>query len=130
MTDEKAQKKYFEFQMVMQQLQQLEGQMNQVKQNVIELTGLASNLKEMKSVSSGKDMYVPMGSGIFVKAKTLDSSSVVMNVGASTCVTKSVDDAVAMVEKQVEELKGVVTHLEGQMEQGVKTLQEMQKEMG
>ena len=129
MTEEQLQKKYFEFQMLMQQLQQMEQQINQVKQNVVELISLSSNLKQMKEVSNESDMYVPMGSGIFLKAKTLGSDKVVMNVGSGVCVTKSVDDAVSMVNKQVEELKGFVKTLEAQMEQGAQALQGLQQEM-
>jgi len=55
---------------------------------------LASNLKELKNVQKGNEMYVPMGAGIFVKAQTEETHNVVMNVGAGVCVEKTVDEAV------------------------------------
>lgn len=129
MVEKETDQKYFEFQLLMQQVNQLEQQVRQVKRNVVELISLASNLDEIKSIQKGIEMHVPMGAGIFIKTRTEENQNIIMNVGADVCVEKSVDDAIKLIHFQVKELQDFISNLEVQIEESSKVLYSLQTEI-
>ena len=114
MTDEKekkVQEMYMEFQMLEQHIRQLQKQLEAVMQQLIELTVTSSSLDEFNKIKPGKEIFVPLSSGIFAKAGIKDTSGLLVNVGANVVVQKDVASTKKLIERQMEEIK----RIQGQM---------------
>ena len=97
-----------------QQMQQVQEYVKMLMQQVSELQNLKMFLTEMKTVSQGTSILFPMGAGIFFEGTVGDTSNVVMNVGAGTCVKKSLDEAITKIDSQLAEMEGVLAQMEGE----------------
>lgn len=107
MTDKKKelQEKYIELQLYGEQLAQLQKQMELIEEQLMELRYVIQSLGETKNLKVGTELLVPIASGIFLKADLKDKENLIVNVGANTVVTKTVDEAKALLEKQFGELE-------------------------
>ncbi|MDO8556167.1 MAG: hypothetical protein Q7R96_03270, partial [Nanoarchaeota archaeon] len=65
----------------------------------------------------------------FVKGSLMDTKDVVMQVGAKASVMKSVPDARAVVEKQIEEMQSFLVELQKGMQQFSVRMAELQTEI-
>ncbi len=113
---ELVQTKYFELQMIKEQLDQLQKQAVFISQRAEELSQLQENVQSLQEMSTGADMFVQIGAGIHVKAALQDTEKVLVNVGADTVVQKSMGEAVDLIKKQVAELREVETSASVQVE--------------
>ena len=110
MTDEKekkVQEMYMEFQMLEQHIRQMQKQLEAVTQQLIELTVTSSSLDEFNKIKPGKEIFVPLSSGIFAKASVKDTSGLLVNVGANVVVQKDVASTKKLIQKQMEEIKKI-----------------------
>ncbi|MBI4142180.1 prefoldin subunit alpha [Candidatus Woesearchaeota archaeon] len=107
MTDKEKllQEKYLEFQLLERQIKQVQAHLEQLEQQMTEMVVLQHNLGEMKDVVVGKELFVPLGSGVFVNASLKDNKEVLVNVGAGVVVKKSCDDAVVILAQHIGELR-------------------------
>ncbi|HLD12028.1 MAG TPA: prefoldin subunit alpha [Candidatus Nanoarchaeia archaeon] len=127
--NEAVQEKYFEFQMLQQQVEQLRQQQAMVERQLQELSNLKDSLSGVVVAKKGVEVLVPLGVGVFVRASLLKNDEVIMNVGSKMVVVKSVADAQKVVDKQVVEAKIAVEELQGH---GVKMgarMQALQEEL-
>ena len=106
---------------IQQQLQMLEGQLG-------ELETVKYALTEFDKAKKNDEVLVPIGAGIFIKTSVKEENKVVLNVGASTAVEKSVKDAVILVDKQIEELKKIEVSMNEELAQMSQQLQFMNLE--
>ncbi|MBI2650012.1 prefoldin subunit alpha [Candidatus Woesearchaeota archaeon] len=109
--EKKAQEMYMEFQMLDQHIKQLQKQLEAVTHQLIELAVTDNSLEEFNKISSGKEIFVPLSSGIFAKASVKDTSELLVNIGANVVVKKDVDSTKKLIQKQMEEIKKI----QGQM---------------
>lgn len=105
--EKKAQEMYMEFQVLEQHIKQLQGQLGIIANQIIELNTTRNSLEEFNKISMDKDVFVPLSSGIFAKAKIRGNSELLVNVGANVVVKKDVDSAKKLVQTQIEEIKKV-----------------------
>ena len=92
-----------ELQMVSNHLKQLRQQQELLSQQTLEISQAMLGLDEFSQSKKESVMFVPLSSGIFVKAKVSDTSGVLMNVGAGVCVVKDVPSAKNLMQKQLED---------------------------
>ncbi len=123
------QKKYMEFQILQQQVQQMQQQLALVENQVTQLSSLRDALESLQSTPAKRDMLVPLGAGVFVKASLVDSKEVVMNVCAKVSVVKSVVEAQVVVVKQVSEMQLFMDELQKGMQQFAVRQGELQMEL-
>ena len=119
MTDDKQQKvqeMYMEFQVLEQHIRQLQKQLEAVTQQLIELTITSSSLDEFNKTKPGKEIFVPLSSGIFAKASIKDTSGLLVNVGANVVVQKDVASTKKLIQKQMEEIKKIQEQMVGELE--------------
>ena len=120
--------KYMEFQMLMQQLQQLQQNITSLEKHVVDLRSLDNNLDVVLNSKTGSETLVPLGSGIFLKGILKETDNVVMNIGANACVEKTIDEAKETINKQLEEVSSVLERMqEEDVRLGVR-IQELQTE--
>ena len=105
--DKKAQEMYMEFQVLEQQIRQLQKQLEVITSQLIELNATSNSLDEFKKISQGSEVFVPLSSGIFVKANIKDTSELLVNVGANVVVKKDNDSTKKLIQNQMEEIKKI-----------------------
>lgn len=128
MTKQDMKEKYMEYQILVQQFQQLQQNISILEKHVIDLIGLRDSLDSVKQTKLEQDTLVPLGGGIFLRGMLKDNKSVVMNVGSNVLVEKSVDDAKINVNRQLEELSNAIEQLQGEGADIASKIQELQIE--
>jgi prefoldin alpha subunit len=98
------QEKYMEYQMLEEQLKQAQEQVQTLNKQKEELEGLKEAVMEIGKTKEGNEMFVPISSGIFIKAQIKDNKELLVNVGDNVVVPKSINDAVALIKRQKEEI--------------------------
>ena len=104
-------KKMYEQQMLQQQIQQTNEHYAYMEKHLIDLQRLGESLSGLENVEEGKEMLVPLGSGIFFKTHASNDSKIVMGVGSNVCVEKSLSEAKQTVSEQIVEVEEVMNQL-------------------
>ena len=107
MTKEKIQKKYFELQLLSQQMQQIKQQLQMLDNQILELNYLKQSVNELKNVKKGIEILAPIGAGIFFKADLKDNENLIVNVGSNITVEKTTEQAVDLINEQIEEIQKI-----------------------
>lgn len=117
---QKQQELMFKLNVFEQHIQQLQQQLEAVEQGMAELSSLSSGLDELID-SEGKEIFAPVGKGIFAKTKLL-SENLIMDVGGKNFVKKSIPETQKIIKGQVSKLEEVKKELN-------KNLEEVNKEV-
>jgi len=124
--ENKEQELMFKLSMFEQQIQQLQQQIQAVEQGLVEMESLNLGLSELVG-SVGKEIFAPIGRGIFVKAK-LVSEDLIVDVGEKKFVKKNIPKTKELIEEQIEKLKEVKKELEENLEKVSEEIQEVMEE--
>lgn len=111
---ENQQEIIFKLSVLEQQMQQLQKQLEAVEQGILELNTLNFGLDDLEG-ANGKEIFAPIGRGIFAKAK-LVSEELKVDVGEGNFVTKSIDETKKILEKQTKRLEEVKIELNSALE--------------
>ena len=114
--EKKAQEKYIEMKILEEQMKEVQKQAATVEQQLMELSSVVESLDEFKKAKRGDELLVPISSGIFVKAQLKEDNGFLVNVGANTVVSKGIDPTKKLMEKQVEEMRGLHLKINMKME--------------
>ena len=93
--------------MIDQHVKQLQKQLEMVTNQLIELASTNNSLDEFKKIEIGKEIFVPLSSGIFVKAGIKETSELLVNIGASVAVKKDIASTKKLIQNQIEELEKI-----------------------
>ncbi len=97
-----------------QQIKQLEQQLQAVEKTISEMLSLKKGLDELKG-NIGKEIFAPLGKGIFVKAKVI-SEELIVDIGWKNFVKKSIPETKELIESQIKKLEDAKTELSKSME--------------
>lgn len=100
----------FKLSMFEQQIRQLQQQIQAVEQGIVEISTLSHGLDELKG-SEGKEIFAPIGRGIFAKTKLL-SEELTVDIGGGNFVKKSIDDTKGIINEQIKKLEDVKKDLQ------------------
>jgi len=114
--EEKLKKMYLEFQILEQQIKQLENQHTAINNQLMELIATNQSLEDIKKTKQGSEILVPLSSGIYAKAEIKDSKNFIVNVGANTALVKDINSTKKLVEKQIDEIKKLQENLVDQLQ--------------
>ena len=114
--EKKAQEMYMEFQMLDQHIKQMQKQLEMVTHQLIELNATSSSLDEFRKIGPGKEVFVPLSSGIFAKAGIKDTSEVLVNVGANVAVKKDIESTKRLIQSQMEEIRKIQKQMVDELE--------------
>lgn len=129
--DEEALKqKYAELRVAATQIKQLQQQLEAVEEKKQELETAMASLDELKKAGGKARMLAPITDGIFAEATLESSSELIVNVGSSVCVKKSVDGAKGMLKAKAEELKGFQESLIEELTKLTEQADALEKELG
>ena len=109
--EEKMQKMYLEFQVLDQQIKQLEKQSTALNNQLMELMATNQSLEDMKKIDNGTEILVPLSSGIYAKAELKDNENFIVNVGSNVTLNKDVEATKKVIENQIEELQKLQKNL-------------------
>ena len=116
LTEKKAQEMYMEFQMLEQHIKQLQKQLEAVTHQSIELAATGNSLGEFNKIETGKEVFVPLSSGIFARASIEDTSEVLVNVGANVVVRKDIASTKELIQRQMEEIRKIQKQMVEELE--------------
>lgn len=122
-------------QALMQQMQSLESYLNdlvQREETVMRLLQEASNAVEsLKGMTGNVDCetLVPVGLGVYVKAKINPEQKMVVNIGAGASVEQDKNSAINYMESRIKELELVLQQLASQRYEVSAKLEQGQHEM-
>ena len=114
--EKQAQEMYMQFQALDQHIKQLQKQLEMITHQLIELNVTSNSLDEFKKINAGKDIFVPLSSGIFAKANIKDTSELLVNVGANVAVKKDIDSTKKLIQNQMEEIKKIQKQMIDELE--------------
>jgi prefoldin alpha subunit len=114
MTDEISEELFFKYSMFEQQIGEIQQQIEAVERGVMDLNSLNFGLDELKG-SVGKEIFAPLGKGIFVKAKLI-SEELNVDIGKGNFVKKSISSTKELIEEQIKKLENVKSELELHLE--------------
>jgi prefoldin alpha subunit len=126
---QELQQKYMQLQMFNQQLQQLQQQLEALQTQAVEIQTILLALDDIAKTEVGKEILVPLSSGIFVKAEIKDNKKLRVNVGSNTVVEKSVQETKALLDRQIIELNKLNEDLTGQYTKIAGNAEKMQAEL-
>ena len=133
MADEEKQKelqqKYMEFQMVDQQVKQMQKQLQLVEAQMHELNNTQEYLDDLSKTKEGTDFLAPIASGIFVKGRLAENKELLINVGANVTVSKPVSEVKDMLKTQLNELEEVQQNTAVQFQALTQKAIKLQKEL-
>ena len=115
--EEKLQKLYLEFQMLDQQIKQLEKQNIALSNQLMELMATNQSLEDMEKLKGKTEILVPLSSGIYAKAELKDNKNFIVNVGANTALVKDVQSTKKLMESQIDEMKKLQVKLINQLQE-------------
>ncbi len=115
--------------MLSAQLREQQKQMQVLDNQLMDLASSKKALDDFGTVEKGKEILMPIGPGIFAKAKLEDNKDVVMNVGAGTVVKKSLDETKKLLEKQFINVQKVQTELLESIQKLSTDIEKLQKEV-
>ena len=129
MNEQKMKEKYYEYQMTVQQIQQLQQNITNLEKHITELNKIDDNIETITKVELNQETLIPMGNGLFIRGTIKDTSKFIMNVGSGVCVEKTVDEARETVKKQLTEVSSLTDHMKVQVEELMVTIQELQEQI-
>ncbi|HLC62380.1 MAG TPA: prefoldin subunit alpha [Candidatus Nanoarchaeia archaeon] len=105
--EKQAQEMYMEYQMLDQHIKKMQAQLEAITNQLMEAASTNSAIDELEKIKNGMEIFVPISSGIFVKAAIKDTSDLLVNVGAGAVVQKGRASAKKLVQAQIEEMKKI-----------------------
>jgi prefoldin alpha subunit len=114
LNEQEQQELYFKFSMFEKQIRELQQQIEAIENGIVDLTSLNFGLDELTG-SKDKEIYAPLGKGIFVKAKLI-SEELNVDIGSGNLVKKSIPETKELVESQIKKLQGIKKELENSLE--------------
>jgi prefoldin alpha subunit len=129
---EEIKEKFMQFQYLQKHIEKVQEHVQLLNQQNEHITETLEALDGIKDAEVGSEIFAPMANGIFVKGTLTDNKKLIVNVGASTVVEKTVDEVITLLRKQQEEMSHKIIEAEAFMqkmhEQAYHIYQEVEKE--
>ena len=129
MEQQELQRKYMEYQLLDQNIKQLQQQAETADQQMIAIMATLQSLDEFGLLKDETEILVPLNNGIFTKAKLKKENSLLINVGASVVVSKSLENTKKLVENQREEMEKIKEKIAENMSKLVERASELEKDL-
>jgi len=121
--EQEKQELFYKFSIFEKQIRELQQQIEAIENGIGELNSLDFGLDELVG-NVGKEIYAPLGKGIFVKAKLI-SEELNVDIGKGNLVKKSIPDTKRLIEEQIGKLEGIKIELENNLEEMGKEINEI-----
>ena len=102
--EEQIQQKYMQFQMIQQQLEEVNQHLGMLNEQSSELDISIEAVKEIAKTKLDNEFLAPVANGIFIKGELKENQKLVVNVGMNTTVEKTIPEVVVLLEEQKKEI--------------------------
>ncbi len=121
--------KYLELQLLDHQIKEVQQQQQLLKHHLQELINLQESLSELEKQKEKKSVLAQLGPRTFVKTELIDSKHVLVDVGASIVVEKTIEEAKSFISTQSEELEESTDLINSHVEEAIKQAKKIQNEI-
>jgi prefoldin alpha subunit len=111
------------------QAEQVQMQLEMINQTITATRITEETVKNLENLQDGQEILLPLGNLAFIKAKVMDSSNVLINIGASVVLEKSLEKAGAFLTEQLENLNNIQNQLSQGLQQIIQRIQEIRAEV-
>ena len=101
----KAQELYLQLNKMNQQMVELQKQIQTMEETIFEVNESKKGLDDVSKSEKGKEILVPIISGIFAKAELKEPKEFIVNVGSNTAAVKSIEEVQKILDKQLTEMQ-------------------------
>lgn len=123
------QKRYIEYQVLEQQIKQLQQQMEKVDAQMNEASAVEQSIEEISKAKTGEEVLVPVSGGVFFKAAMKESTKFLVNVGSGVVVEKTVDETKGLIKAQSAEMERYKEQMMEELAKNIAQYQELEKEL-
>jgi len=124
--NEEIQRQLYQIEVYKQQINKLQEELGRIELLKLEIL---KSIESMEGLKESKEILVPLGGGVFVKAVVQDTQRVIVNVGADVFVEKSMEESIADLKKTSEELNEAENKIKEQMAKTLAVIEKLQKEL-
>ncbi|AFL94220.1 prefoldin alpha subunit 1 [Thermococcus cleftensis] len=111
------------------EIEYLRSQVGVIDATISNLRTVDATLAYIKEKGEGKEIYIPLGSGIAIKGKIEKPDDVIMDVGAGILVGASIEEARENIEKRINALMELRLALLRKIEEDGRKVTELLKEL-
>ena len=111
------------------QADQLQMQLEMINQMIMQLQITEETIGNLDKLQEGQEFLLPLGSFAFIKAKIMDTSNVIVNIGASIALEKTVAKAKEDFDQRLEEYNKAQMQLRQMMQQVMQQIQTIRNEI-
>jgi prefoldin alpha subunit len=104
MMNEEIQKKFIQFKMIEDRVQELSKQHDLFEKQQQELNNTLEALEQLPTLKKGQEIMIPLAAGILIKGTISDPSSLFVNVGSDVTMTKTIEEGRGMVKEQLDQI--------------------------
>jgi prefoldin alpha subunit len=115
-----------EYELSRSQLELYQQNLELIDGRLSELRMIDNALDEIKDTNKNNEMLVPVGGDTFIKASIIDPENVIVGVGASVAVKKTIGDAKEDIENKIAELEKVRADHTSNLEKLISKLRELE----
>jgi prefoldin alpha subunit len=121
--------KVMEFNMLENQLRQIEQQIILIDQQINRQKDTINNLNEFKKIQKGTESFLPLSDDILVKATITDNKNLLVNVGGKTLLSKNAEEIKKIIQKQISKLENLRNELGSEIDLVLQELLRIEQEM-
>lgn len=115
--EEQIQQKYMHFQMIQQQLEEVNQHLGMLNEQSKELDISIEAVKQIGKTKVDNGFLAPVANGIFIKGQLKDNEKLIVNVGMNTTVEKTIPEVVKLLEEQKKDVMEKIVEVDGIMMQ-------------
>lgn len=123
------QEKGYEFQLLKQQLNNVDKRLEEVGNKLDDFNRIKRSLEGIKNSEEGDELLIPLGEGLFIKANVGELDEVLLGVGGSVLVGKSLSEAVNYVDDKIDQADEMVNRLNKNAQEFVNRLRDLEPEL-
>jgi len=126
--EEDLQRKSMQFQILQTNMQIIRERQRALSLRLREFEETKQTISDMKSVKSGSEILMQIGSGNFVSGKISDTEKILVGVGGGIAIKKSPYDALKFLDERTAEAKSAMQELGMQFAQMQSEIRMLQSE--
>jgi prefoldin alpha subunit len=131
--EEQIQQKYMQFQMIQQQLEEVNQHLGMLNEQSSELDISIEAVKQIAKTKLDNEFLAPVANGIFIKGVLKENQKLVVNVGMNTTVEKTIPEVVELLEEQKKEILARIIETDSMMmkmnSEAMKIFKEVEEEV-
>lgn len=89
-----------EYTLISQLLEDVRRRIELLNAGLSEMAAAKRALEEVQKLSEGEELLIPLGAGIYVRAKLSNKSNVIVTIGANVMVEKTLEEAQRTIENR------------------------------